>query len=269
MRFKDKVILVTGASQGIGASLARMLGSKGAKVACAARSISGLDAVVADLENAGAEAIAIQTDVGDTQAVGAAVSQTVDRFGKMDALVNNAAMVGHRTSLDEPLEAFEAEMRVNLTGALAAIYAALPHLKQSKGHILNISSLIALNYMGGMFAYGVSKLALERLTLDAAEQLRNDSVACNALRIDLPVFPDGKLPVKEGMDPEAVKEIEMMSAFAEPLETGAAAMAWMLAQGSEDYTGKLESLRDLVARGDVKGTADALMPTEFASRWTW
>lgn len=269
MRFQNKVVLVTGASQGIGATLALMLASEGAKVACAARSKDGLGLVVDRVTGAGGEAISIPTDVSSREAIAAAVSETVTRFGRLDALVNNAALVGHRTSIFDPLDAFEAEMRVNLTGALAAIIAAIPHLRQSGGRILNVSSLLALNYMPGMFAYGVSKLALERMTIDVAEQLRTDGVSCNALRIDLPVFPGGKPRTREGMDPEAIKEIQVMAQYAEPLETGAAAMAWMLAQDIASYSGRLESLRSLISRREVEGTAEQLMPQEFASRWSW
>lgn len=269
MRFKNKVMLVTGASQGIGATLAVLLASEGAKVACVARSQAGLDTVVGAIKDAGGEALAIPTDVSHRAAIEAAVGATVDQFGALDALVNNAALVGHATSLGHSMDLFEHEMRVNLSGSVAAIYAALPHLRQSRGRILNISSAIALNFMPGMFAYGVSKMALERVTMDVAEQLRQERVACNALRIDLAVFAGGRPRTREGMDPDAVKEIEMMAQFAEPLETGAEAMAWMLNQDSETYTGKLESLRDLVARQDVKGTATQLMPTAFLPRWSW
>lgn len=269
MRFRNSTVIVTGASQGIGSSLARLLGSEGANVVCAARSKAGLEETVASVRESGGTALAIPTDVSDDGAIARLMEQSVAAFGKIDILVNNAALVGHKTSLDTPLAAFDTEMNVNFRGTLAAIYAALPYLKATRGRILNISSLIALNSMPGMLAYGVSKIAVERLTMEAAERLVEFGIACNCLRIDLPVFPGGKPRRKEGLDENARKEIETMARYAEPLETGAAAMAWMLSQDTAVYSGKLESLRDIVSRGDVKATAPELLPTAFYPRWSW
>lgn len=268
MDFNGKTVLVTGASQGIGGTLAQALAGMGAKVACAARSGAGLDEVVGKITAAGGSAIAVRTDVGDRAAVAELTQTVVGRFGGLDAIVNNAALMGNNSSLRRPIETFEREMNVNFYGTLNMIYAALPHLEASRGSILNVSSLLALNMMPGMFAYGVSKMAIERLTLDVATQLAEAGVACNALRIDLPVFPEGRAVPSDEMDEQARQEIEAMGVYAEPLETGAAAMAWMLAQPG-DYTGRLESLRDMIARGDVAGAAAQPMPLGFASRWAW
>jgi len=107
------------------------------------------------------------------------------------------------------------------------------------------------------------------LTMDVAEQLQDAGVACNALRIDVGVFPGGKPRMREGIDDEAAKMIAIMGRYGEPLETGAAAMAWMLEQDPATYNGVLESLRDMIARGTIPGQAEELMPLSMAKRWTW
>jgi citronellol/citronellal dehydrogenase len=268
MDIEGRTVLVTGASQGIGSVLAQHLSREGARVVIAARSQAGLDSVAETIKSAGGQVLAIPVDVSDRKAVEAMIGETIAHFGRLDAIVNNAALMGNNTSLLQPLEAFESEMNVNLHGTLYTIHAAQPHLERSSGKILNVSSLLALNVMAGMFAYGVSKIAIERLTLDVAAQLADAGVACNALRIDLPVFGQDRGGSRNTMDEKAQQQIAVMGAYAEPLETGAAAMAWMLSQ-PPSYTGQLDSLRDMIERGAIAGTAKEIMPLAFASRWNW
>src|SRR5436190_73256 len=164
---QGKVALVTGASRGVGAAIAVALGEAGAEVACAARSTADapqrtpgtLDETVARIEAAGGTALSVPTNLADPAEVEAMVATTVDHFGRLDILVNNAAVtfVG---DLDIPLKRHEILMAINLTAPLVASHAAASHLKTSGGgRILNVSSVAALLPIPGLMSYGISKIA--------------------------------------------------------------------------------------------------------------
>ena len=155
---KDKVVIITGASSGIGAALARHLSQAGAKLALAARNAENLAAVAADCPGA----IAIPTDVTDEAACRALVDRTVQEFGQLDVLVNNAglSMLARFDELDD-LRIFETLMQVNYFGAVYCTGAALPHLKESRGLVVAISSLAGVTGVPLRTGYAASKHALQ------------------------------------------------------------------------------------------------------------
>ncbi len=161
-----KVYIITGASDGIGAEIARQLAkSQGAQAALvlAARNQGKLDEVAAECKAMGAHSLTVATDVSQEAQCRALVDQAVAKFGRIDALVNNAGMSAQALFGDvkaEDLHWYEDLMKVNLWGAVWCTHAALPHLKQSQGHIVAVSSLAGLVGVPGRTAYSATKFAM-------------------------------------------------------------------------------------------------------------
>jgi 3-oxoacyl-[acyl-carrier protein] reductase len=161
----DKVALITGASQGIGRSTALALAASGAKVAVAARNAEKLATLVTEVESAGGAALAVPMDVADPAQVKAGFQQLLTKFGKLDILVNNAAITRDTLALRMKLEDWDAVLRTNLTGAHLCIQQALgAMLKQRAGRIINISSVVAQTGNAGQANYVASKAGLIGLT---------------------------------------------------------------------------------------------------------
>ena len=253
-----KVALVTGASRGVGAAIAVALAEHGADVACAARATADapqktpgtLDETVARIEAAGGSGLAVPTNLAQPDEVEAMVATTVDHFGRLDILVNNAAVtfVG---DLDIPLRRHEILMAINLTAPLVACHAAAPHLKAAGGgRILNVSSVAALLPIPGLMSYGISKIGLEHLTVDAARILQVDGIAVNCFRIDLAVASEGFIANTPGVDRSTW----------EPCEVAAEGVIWMLQQPAT-YSGRRESMVGLRQReGIMASRAEVATP---------
>ena len=140
--FRDQVVIITGASAGIGSALALQLAQQGAKIAIAARRSERLERVAEDCRALGGEVLVVPTDVSDEAQCKALVEKTVAAFGRLDMLVNNAGLAASALFDEFPdLNLFRHTVEVNFYGAVYCTYYALPHLKQSKGRIVAISSL--------------------------------------------------------------------------------------------------------------------------------
>jgi len=244
VKLDGKVAIVTGASRGVGAAAAIALAREGVSVACAARATDTdplrlpgtIDDTVRRIADAGGSALAVPTNLAHDEDVERMVSETVEHFGRLDVLVNNAAIT-FPGDLDVPLKRYELMMAVNLRAPLVAAHAAVPYMKrQGEGAILNVSSAAALMYIPGLMVYGMSKIALEHLTVSLAEQLAADRIAVNTFRIDLPVASEGfvaNLPDADHSDWE-------------PTEVPAEGIVWMLGRPAS-YTGHnvgMSALRD-------------------------
>src|SRR4051812_10089347 len=161
-----KVFVITGASDGIGAEMARQLArSQGAQAALvlAARNQQKLEAVAQQCRGAGAKAEAVMTDVGQEAQCRALIDKSVQLFGRIDGLVNNAGMSAQALFSDvraQDLHWYEDLMRVNFWGSVWCTHAALPHVKQSRGHIVAVSSLAGLIGVPGRTAYSATKFAM-------------------------------------------------------------------------------------------------------------
>ncbi len=144
MDIRDKVVIVTGASGGIGLAAARLLAEKGARVVLAARSRDKLEQTAAELKQKGYDALAIPTDMRQPEDVRQLIEKTFEHYGKIDVLINNAgqAMAGKVSELD--LEAFHQIYALNVLGPIYAIQAVVPKMRQGGGGlILNISSRVS------------------------------------------------------------------------------------------------------------------------------
>ena len=179
---KDKVALVTGASQGIGRATSLALAEAGAKVAIAARNTEKLASLAAEIAAAGGEALAVPMDVADAAQVKTGFQQLLAKFGKLDILVNNAAITRDTLALRMKLEDWDAVLRTNLTGAHLCIQQALgAMLKQRAGRIINITSVVAETGNAGQANYVASKAGLIGLTRAIAVEVASRSITVNAI----------------------------------------------------------------------------------------
>jgi 3-oxoacyl-[acyl-carrier protein] reductase len=179
---KDKVALVTGASQGIGRATSVALAGAGAKVAVAARTADKLAALVAEIQAAGGEALAVPMDVADAAQVKTGFQQALAKFGRLDILVNNAAITRDTLALRMKLEDWDAVLKTNLTGAHLCIQQALgAMLKQRSGRIINLSSVVAEMGNAGQANYVASKAGLIGLTRAIAVEVASRNITVNAV----------------------------------------------------------------------------------------
>ncbi|MGB8524685.1 MAG: 3-oxoacyl-[acyl-carrier-protein] reductase [Candidatus Acidiferrales bacterium] len=179
---KDKVALVTGASQGIGRATSLALAEAGAKVAIAARNTEKLASLAAEIAVAGGEALAVPMDVADAAQVKTGFQQLLAKFGKLDILVNNAAITRDTLALRMKLEDWDAVLRTNLTGAHLCIQQALgAMLKQRAGRIINITSVVAETGNAGQANYVASKAGLIGLTRAIAVEVASRNITVNAI----------------------------------------------------------------------------------------
>lgn len=159
-----RTIIITGSSDGIGAEMARQLAAThgaGVALVLAARSEGTLAKVATECEALGAQVLVVATDVSIQEQCRELIKATVARFGRIDALINNAGRSGHALFEDvQDLGWYEEMMRVNLWGAVWCTHAALPYLKASNGSIVAVSSLAGLVGVPGRTAYGASKFAM-------------------------------------------------------------------------------------------------------------
>jgi 3-oxoacyl-[acyl-carrier protein] reductase len=179
---KDKVALITGASQGIGRDTALALSKAGAKLAVAARNKEKLHALVQEITAAGGEALPIKMDVSDPDQVKAAFKQAVEKFGRLDILVNNAAITRDGLALRMKPEDWDAVLRTNLTGAHYCIQQALATMMRARaGRIINISSVVAEMGNAGQANYVAAKAGLIGLTKAIAIEIASRNITVNAV----------------------------------------------------------------------------------------
>ena len=191
MRFQGKVAIVTGASRGIGKAVALALAQEGAQVVVAARTeeagrIPGtIHQTAREVEALGGKVLAVRTDVSDEASVDEMVRQTLEAFGRIDILVNNAAVAFYSTVAEMPVRRWDLVTRVNLRGPFLCSRAVLAQMmEQRSGSIVNLSSVAAdpqgLTYVG--IAYCATKAAVERFTTALAEEVRQYNIAVNAVK---------------------------------------------------------------------------------------
>lgn len=189
-KLKDKVALVTGASKGIGAGIARRLAADGAKVVVNyASSKAGADKVVAEIEAAGGDAVAVAADVTRKDQVDALVLAAIDRFGRLDIVVNNSG-VYQFAKIEESTEAlYRQQFDINVLGPLLVAGAAVPHLGKG-GSIINVSSFVTRVLPSESAIYSGTKGALDAITGVLSRELGPRGIRVNAVNPGL-VETDG------------------------------------------------------------------------------
>ena len=180
---KNKVALVTGASQGIGRDTALALSEAGAKVAVAARNEEKLGTLVSEIVGLeGGQAFAVKMDVADAEQVKAGFKQVFEKFGRLDILVNNAAITRDGLALRMKQDDWEAVIRTNLTGAHLCIQQALATMMRARaGRIINIASVVAQMGNAGQANYVAAKAGLIGLTKAIAIEIASRNITVNAV----------------------------------------------------------------------------------------
>lgn len=179
---KDKVALVTGASQGIGRETALALAEAGAKVAAAARNEEKLAALVQEIAAKGGAAVAVKMDVADAEQVKAGFKSVLEKFGKLDILVNNAAITRDGLAMRMKPDDWDAVIRTNLTGAHFCTQQALATMIRARaGRIINIASVVAQTGNAGQANYVAAKAGLIGLTKAIAVEIASRNVTVNAV----------------------------------------------------------------------------------------
>lgn len=179
---KDKVAAITGASRGIGRSIALILAGEGAKIVASARNSAELEKLVAEIKERGGEAIAVAGDVAVTADADRLVDAAVAAYGRLDILVNNAGITRDGLLLRMKDEDWDAVLNVNLKGAFLCTRAAAKVMsKQRYGRIINISSVVGEMGNAGQANYCASKAGLLGLTKSVARELARRNVTVNAV----------------------------------------------------------------------------------------
>ena len=245
MTLIDSVAIVTGASRGIGKAIAIALAREGARVVVAARtrlnlqSIAGtIETTAEEIRNHGGKALTIKTDVTKEASVNLMVQKTLQEWGRIDILVNNAATNSPALFFDMLQKNWDKIMGVNLRGTVLCTKAALPAMMaQHRGHIINISSVVTQQARHVPFtgiAYDVSKAAMNRLTLGLADELKQYGIAVNALLPDN-TDSEGWAYLNPGIDRSGWDSTETWGRYA----------ALVAARDPAFFTGQLLQKRDL------------------------
>jgi NAD(P)-dependent dehydrogenase (short-subunit alcohol dehydrogenase family) len=250
---EGRVAIVTGASRGIGEYVARSLAQAGAKVAVAARTEEVSDprlpgtihAVAAAIKAEGGEAMGVRMDMRDADSIKEGVQKTVDTYGGLDIVVNNAAILVPGTLESVQERHLDLIWQIDLRGPLLLMKAALPHMKQAgRGHIVNVSSRAGVfpgpgpyadTRSGGAF-YGMVKSGLERFSQGLAMELQGDNISVNVLS------PQGRIKTPGNIFAENDRENPSLE-FQEAWEMGKGT-AWICQQGIE-FTGHILFDQDL------------------------
>lgn len=173
MRFKDKVVVITGSSRGVGRATALEFAKEGASVVVNySNSVDNANALVAEIENLGSKSISIKCDVSQESQVKSMIEEIISKFGRLDILVNNAAIVFDVPMFEKTVEQWQKTMAVNLIGSYLCAKYSSKYLLESKGSIVNVCSTSGYNNFAPTSAdYDSSKVGLISLTKNLAKEL--------------------------------------------------------------------------------------------------
>jgi NADP-dependent 3-hydroxy acid dehydrogenase YdfG len=189
---QGKVVVITGASSGLGEATAKLLSAQGATVAVGARRADRLKALANEISDNGGKALAIATDVTNRDQVKALVEQAVERFGRVDVMINNAGLMPQAPLERLKVDEWERMIDVNIKGVLYGIAAALPHMQRQKaGHFINVSSVAGHRIGPGFAVYAATKHAVRALSEGLRQEvkpynIRTTVISPGAVATELP-----------------------------------------------------------------------------------
>lgn len=175
-KLKDKVVIITGSSIGVGRKMAKLMGEQGAKVVLNARNLERLSKTLASMRKDGFDTIAVPGDVTKIEDCQNIIDQTIKAFGKIDILINNAGISMEGTVEDISPVVFKKVMEVNYLGAVYTSKCALPYLKKTKGSLIFISSVAGIRGLPNYSVYSSSKMALTALAQSLKIELKKDGI---------------------------------------------------------------------------------------------
>ena len=246
---ENPVVIVSGASRGIGAATARWLAKAGAAVTLFARSADALAAVAKDVQQLGGVSLVSKGDVSDAGACRAAVAETVERFGRLDAVVNNAGIVEPLATVsDSDVERWQYNIAVNLLGPYYLVRAAIAELRGQSGRIVNVSSGAATISVENASAYCAAKAALNHFSrVLAAEEPQLTVMAVRPGIVDTQMQDIIRQKGNGVMSAEQLVYYQNLktSGQLEKPEVPGRAIAWLALHGPRDFSGQFLNYDDL------------------------
>jgi NADP-dependent 3-hydroxy acid dehydrogenase YdfG len=228
---EGKVVVITGASSGLGEATARLLSAQGASVVLGARRIDRLRVLADELSRRGGKALAVPTDVVQCDQVKRLVDAAVQTYGRIDVMINNAGLMPQALLERLKIDEWNRMIDVNIKGVLYGIAAALPHMKQQKaGHFINVSSVAGHRVGPGFAVYAATKYAVRALSEGLRQEvkpynIRTTVISPGAVATELP---------NTVTDPQAAERIRKFYAeVAIPAESFARAVAFAMSQPEE------------------------------------
>ncbi len=224
---KGKVVVITGASSGLGEATARLLAAEGASVVLGARRVERIQSLANEINSKGGKAIFVATDVTERDQVQKLVDAAVQKFGRVDVMINNAGLMPSSPLERLKIEDWEQMIDVNIKGVLYGIAAALPHMKQQQsGHIISVSSVAGLKVPAGGGVYSATKFAVRALS----ESLRMEVKPYNIRTAVLyPGAIDTELP-KSVTETDVSNYMQEFYKIAIPADSIARAIAFAISQ---------------------------------------
>jgi citronellol/citronellal dehydrogenase len=236
---QGKTVLITGGTRGIGKAMALKLAAAGANIVIAAKSVEEdprlggtIFTAAAEVEALGAKALAVQVDIRDEAQIAAAIAKTIETFGGIDILINNASAIQLTDTASTPSKRFDLMHDINVRGTFLMVQHALPYLRKGKNpHILTLSPPINLapKWLAPHVAYTISKYNMSMMTLGWAEEFKEDGIAVNAL------WP------RTTIDTAAVRNLlggEALAKMSRTVDIIADAAFFILSKEKLAYTGK-------------------------------
>ena len=228
---KDKIVVVTGASSGLGMATARLLSAQGATVVLGARRAERLQALAKEIEGRGGRALALATDVMRREQVKALVDSAVQTYGRIDVMINNAGLMPQAPLEQLKIDEWERMIDVNIKGVLYGIAAALPHMqRQESGHFVNVSSVAGHRVGPGFAVYAATKYAVRALSEGLRQEVKPHNIRTTVIS---PGAVATELP-NSITDPTAAERVRTFyEQVAVPADSFARAVAFALSQPAE------------------------------------